>query len=243
MARKITVLGIPFYNTKLQEMVSELTDRIDSQQKTFVVTANPEIVMKAYDDPSFKAHITQADYITADGIGVVKATEHLKEPLPERVTGFDMFQNLLERGNAKGYSLYLVGGTEEVINKTHKVVRSSYPNINLKGSHSGFFETTTERCDVQKAIIDSKVDMVFVAMGSPYQETFITEILPQIQKGLFMGIGGSFDVLSGTVKRAPLFWQKLGLEWFYRLASQPTRLWRMKDLVRFYLAARKEAKR
>lgn len=95
--------------------------------------------MKAYDDPSFKAHITQADYITADGIGVVKATEHLKEPLPERVTGFDMFQNLLERGNAKGYSLYLVGGTEEVINKTHKVVRSSYPNINLKGSHSGFF--------------------------------------------------------------------------------------------------------
>ena len=105
MARKITVLGIPFYNTKLQEMVSELTDRIDSQQKTFVVTANPEIVMKAYDDPSFKAHITQADYITADGIGVVKATEHLKEPLPERVTGFDMFQNLLERGNAKGYSL------------------------------------------------------------------------------------------------------------------------------------------
>lgn len=239
VGQTVTVLGIPFYRTTKAEMVATLTKRIMQQQRTFVVTANPEIVMKARTNVLLNEAIMKADYVTADGIGVVKATQHLAEPLPERVTGFELFSDLLDEGNKQAWSLYLVGASEDVIDKTVNVIAERYPNLQLKGHHSGFFSTSSDRNETQAAVIKSEADLVFVAMGSPYQELFITEMLPQLQKGLLIGIGGSFDVLSGTVKRAPLIWQKFNLEWAYRVVTQPSRVWRMKDLVRFYLATRK----
>lgn len=239
VGRTVNVLGIPFYRTTKVEMIATLTERIIRQQRTFVVTANPEIVMKARVNSLLEEAIMKADYVTADGIGIVKATQHLAESLPERVAGFELFSDLLTEGNKQSWSLYLVGASDEVINKTVQVIADQYPNLQLKGYHSGFFDTEMERTAIQTDVIASQADLVFVAMGSPYQEVFITEMLAQLQKGLLMGIGGSFDVLSGTVKRAPLFWQKLNLEWAYRVVMQPSRIWRMKDLIRFYIATHK----
>ncbi|EUJ40043.1 putative N-acetylmannosaminyltransferase [Brochothrix campestris FSL F6-1037] len=236
VGRTVTVLGIPFYRTTKVEMVATLTERVRQQQRTFVVTANPEIVMKARGNQQLNEAIMQADYVTADGIGIVKATQHLADPLPERVTGFELFSDLLTAGNKQSWSLYLVGSSDEVINKTVQVIADQYPNLQLKGYHSGFFDTEMERTAIQTDVIASQADLVFVAMGSPYQEVFITEMLSQLQKGLLIGIGGSFDVFSGTVKRAPLIWQKFNLEWAYRVLTQPSRIWRMKDLIRFYIA-------
>lgn len=229
--KKITIMGVPFLYTDQKQFVTLLTNRIAEKQKTFVVTANPEIVMKANEDEALMSYIQQATFVTADGIGVVKASRKLGTPLPERVTGFDTMVELLKIGNEKGYKIYLLGAQEETINKAVKKISQDYPNVKVVGYHHGYFDW--EHNTIADEAASLKPDIIFVALGAPRQEKWIAENMDKFSHGVFIGVGGSFDVIAGTVKRAPKAWQKLNLEWLYRLIQQPSRWKRLLAIPKF----------
>ncbi|WP_052059748.1 WecB/TagA/CpsF family glycosyltransferase [Lysinibacillus fusiformis] len=226
-------MGVPFLHISQQGFVDLLVNRIEQQEKTFVVTANPEVVMQANENPTVKGYLNQATYICADGIGVVKAAQILGDSLPERVTGYDTMVKLLEVGQQKRFKIYLLGAQKETIEKTIANIHKNYPNVEVVGYHDGFFDWNNNH--IADDISALQPDLVFVALGVPRQEKWITENLDKFSKGVFIGVGGSFDVIAGTVKRAPVIWQKLNLEWLYRLLRQPSRFIRMLVLPRFAL--------
>ncbi|KMN36744.1 acetylglucosaminyldiphospho-UDP acetyl-beta-D-mannosaminyltransferase [Lysinibacillus sp. LK3] len=226
-------MGVPFLHISQQGFVDLLVNRIEQQEKTFVVTANPEVVMQANENPNVMNYLKQATYICADGIGVVKAAQILGDSLPERVTGYDTMVRLLEVGQQKHFKIYLLGAQKETIEKTVANIHKNYPNVDVVGYHDGYFDWNNN--DFAKEIATLQPDLVFVALGVPRQEKWITENLDKFSKGVFIGVGGSFDVIAGTVKRAPVIWQKLNLEWLYRLLRQPSRFGRMLVLPRFAL--------
>ncbi|AMO31079.1 WecB/TagA/CpsF family glycosyltransferase [Lysinibacillus sphaericus] len=226
-------MGVPFLHISQQGFVDLLVNRIEQQEKTFVVTANPEVVMQANENPTVKGYLNQATYICADGIGVVKAAQILGDSLPERVTGYDTMVKLLEVGQQKRFKVYLLGAQKETIEKTIANIHKNYPNVEVVGYQDGFFDWNNNH--IADDIAALQPDLVFVALGVPRQEKWITENLDKFSKGVFIGVGGSFDVIAGTVKRAPVIWQKLNLEWLYRLLRQPSRFIRMLVLPRFAL--------
>ncbi|MBG9755110.1 WecB/TagA/CpsF family glycosyltransferase [Lysinibacillus sphaericus] len=226
-------MGVPFLHISQQGFVDLLVNRIEQQEKTFVVTANPEVVMQANENPTVKGYLNQATYICADGIGVVKAAQILGDSLPERVTGYDTMVKLLEVGQQKRFKVYLLGAQKETIEKTIANIHKNYSNVEVVGYQDGFFDWNNNH--IADDIAALQPDLVFVALGVPRQEKWITENLDKFSKGVFIGVGGSFDVIAGTVKRAPVIWQKLNLEWLYRLLRQPSRFIRMLVLPRFAL--------
>ncbi|WP_241740633.1 WecB/TagA/CpsF family glycosyltransferase [Lysinibacillus sphaericus] len=231
--RHVTIMGVPFLHISQQGFVDLLVNRIEQQEKTFVVTANPEVVMQANENPTVKGYLNQATYICADGIGVVKAAQILGDSLPERVTGYDTMVKLLEVGQQKRFKVYLLGAQKETIEKTIANIHKNYSNVEVVGYQDGFFDWNNNH--IADDIAALQPDLVFVALGVPRQEKWITENLDKFSKGVFIGVGGSFDVIAGTVKRAPVIWQKLNLEWLYRLLRQPSRFIRMLVLPRFAL--------
>lgn len=227
----VPILGIHFVNKSFDDVVAQLEEYIKSQQKAFIVTANPEIVMYADGHPEYKSIVQAADLVVPDGIGIVIASKILNNPIQERVAGFDLTVRLLELGNKRKWRIYLLGGKPETNQKAVENIRSNYPQLQIAGSHHGFFDWQDPT--VTEEIKAANPNIVFVALGFPKQEKWIFENLPQFSKGLFIGVGGSIDVLAGEVKRAPLFWRRLNLEWFYRLLMQPTRWKRMLALPKF----------
>ncbi|SEL20779.1 N-acetylglucosaminyldiphosphoundecaprenol N-acetyl-beta-D-mannosaminyltransferase [Carnobacterium iners] len=239
--QKVTVLDIDFDNVTQDDLVDQLNQCIHSKQKIFVVTANPEIVMYANQNPDYMDILRKADYITADGIGIVKGARILGTPIVERVAGYDLMLELLKKADQFKYSMYLVGAKEEVIVKAVKKIKKEYPNITLKGYHNGYFKLSDK--EVMGKVLQAQTDIVFVGLGFPKQEKWIQNYLDQAPKGLVMGVGGSFDAFTGTVKRAPKFIIKLNLEWFYRLIKQPTRFKRMLMIPKFLIAIYKEKRK
>ncbi|WP_067728650.1 WecB/TagA/CpsF family glycosyltransferase [Oceanobacillus damuensis] len=236
--RYVTIMDIPFLHTNQDAFVSLLDERIEQEEKTFVITANPEIVMKANENQTFMNYIEQATYVVADGIGVVKAAQLLNDPLPGRVTGYDTMMALLAIANQKHYKIFLLGAKQETLQKTISNISAQYPNVEIVGSHDGYFNW--EDNDIADSIAAHQPDITFVALGVPRQEKWIAENFERFDKGVFIGIGGSFDVIAGTVRRAPEFWQKLNLEWLYRLLKQPSRWKRMLALPHFALKILKQ---
>jgi N-acetylglucosaminyldiphosphoundecaprenol N-acetyl-beta-D-mannosaminyltransferase len=238
MFEKISILGVPFIKTTRKQFVQALEKHVENEEKAFVVTANPEIVMKVQEDKQYKSMIDRATYITADGIGVVKAAGLLGKPLPERVTGYETMMDLLALSNEKKLSIYLLGAQEETIEKAVQNIRRDFPNVKIAGYHHGFFDWNSD--DIPSEIQQTEPDFVFVALGVPRQEKWISENMPKFRKGVFMGIGGSFDVIAGTVQRAPEIWQKVNLEWAYRIMKQPERIGRAMSLPKFALRVLQE---
>ncbi|WP_100009955.1 WecB/TagA/CpsF family glycosyltransferase [Lentibacillus sediminis] len=229
--KKVTIMGVPFAHIDQPAFSLLLEERIRHKQKTFVVTANPEVVMLANEEASFMNSIKEATYITADGIGIVKAAQQLNNPLPGRVTGYDTMMQLLNIANTHHFRIFLLGAKKETLEKTIDNISVRFPNVHIVGSHDGYFNW--DDLKIAKEIAALQPDIIFVALGVPKQEKWIAENLDKFGHGVFMGVGGSFDVIAGTVKRAPAFWRKLNLEWFYRLLKQPSRWKRMLALPRF----------
>lgn len=229
--KQVTIMGVPFLHTNQQNFVSLLEKRIDQKEKTFIITANPEVVMKANEDRELMDIVKMATYISADGIGIVKAAQILGDPLPGRVTGYDTMIQLLEVGNQKQYKIFLLGAQKETIHKTVEKIHETYPHVDIVGYHDGYFNW--EDNQIAEMVKELQPDLVFVALGVPRQEKWIAQNLNQFSHGVFIGVGGSFDVIAGTVKRAPVIWQKLNLEWLYRLLRQPSRWRRMLVLPHF----------
>lgn len=230
---KINILNISFENIIKTDLLRKIEKHISDQQKTFLVTANPEIVMLANQDSEYQSIVKKADYVIADGIGVVIGSKLLGTPLPERIAGYDLLVELLKMGNEKGWSVYFLGAKQEVIQKAVENIQGSYPGLHVAGWHDGYFNWDSS--EIPDEIKRKKPDLIFAALGFPRQEFWIAEHMKEFDKGIFMGVGGSFDVIAGTVKRAPVIWQKMNLEWLYRLIKQPSRWRRMLALPHFML--------
>lgn len=228
---QVSVLGVPFLNTTASQFVAHVIATNDRKQAQFIVTANPEIVLAAHQDPAFMQLIHQADSVVADGIGVILGAKILRTPLPERVTGFDTMTALLQHASDQHKKVYLLGAKPEVITKTVATINQRYPNCEIVGAHDGYF-TADEAPAIGQEICASDPDFVFVALGAPKQEQFIAQYYRQTHAA-WMGVGGSFDVLAGVVQRAPKKWQELHLEWLYRLLKQPSRITRMMALPHY----------
>lgn len=235
---KIDVLNVLFDSVTKENILNILAKRIEENKKTFLVTANPEIVMQAKSNPDYLQDIQKADYVIADGIGIIIGSKIIGQPLPERIPGYELMHALLKKGNDSNWSAYFLGAKKEVVELALENIRKLYPNLKIAGYHDGFFDWNSNV--IQEEIKSAKPDLVFVALGLPRQENFIAKNLPQFDKGLFIGVGGSFDVLAGTVKRAPVFWQKLNIEWLYRLLKQPSRWRRQLALPLFVIDMVKE---
>lgn len=239
---KINILGVGFDKYSLSEFETKFLDRLKKRQSTLIVTANPEIVMTAKDDPSYREIINNvADYVTADGIGIVKAARMLGKRLPERVTGYDLFTWFLDTANKDKLRVYLIGAKPEVIQAVEKKVKSEYPDIDLVGCEDGYFKDSLET--VASRIKAAQPDLVFAALGFPKQERLLAILREEGLAATMMGVGGSFDVFSGMAKRAPKAFQDAHLEWFYRLLKEPTRIGRMMVLPKFVVEVKKSKKK
>lgn len=239
---KINILGVGFDKYSLSEFEEKFLDRLKKRQSTLIVTANPEIVMTAKDDPSYRDIINNvADYVTADGIGIVKAARMLGKRLPERVTGYDLFTWFLDTANQDKLRVYLIGAKPEVIQAVEKKVKSEYPDIDLVGCEDGYFKDSLET--VASRIKAAQPDLVFAALGFPKQERLLAILREEGLAATMMGVGGSFDVFSGMAKRAPKAFQDAHLEWFYRLLKEPTRIGRMMVLPKFVVEVKKSKKK
>lgn len=237
---RVNVLGVNFDAYTQAAFIQKFTTRLDHRQGSFVVTANPEIVMYARDHADYAQIVAQADFVTADGIGVVRAANKLKTPLPERVTGFDTMMALLNVANQQHLRVALVGAKPEVNAQAVARVKQQFPDLTVAYSHDGYFDLSDET--VQQAVVAAKPDLVFAALGFPKQEKFLLQVKPLLPGAFLMGVGGSFDVLAGAVKRAPRWMQRVHLEWFYRLLTNPSRIGRMMVLPQFMRAVNREAK-
>ncbi|MCO6529528.1 WecB/TagA/CpsF family glycosyltransferase [Lactobacillus sp.] len=238
---KVSVLGVDFDNKSFKQFQNELIGRINTHQSTFVVTANPEIVMSANENPEFMKILNyDADYVTPDGIGVVKAAKILGTPLKERVTGYDLFSWLMKLANERSLRVYLIGAKPKVIHAIQTKIAREYSDIQLVGAEDGYFKDDLEVVAYQ--IERAEPDLVFAALGSPRQEQLLDILRKNLLPALMMGVGGSFDVFSGMVKRAPQVWQKAHLEWFYRLLKEPSRYKRMGKIPKFVVEVYKSKK-
>ncbi|WP_343711772.1 lipopolysaccharide N-acetylmannosaminouronosyltransferase [Kosakonia radicincitans] len=197
-----------------------------------LVAMNAEKLLTVEDDPVVRALIEAAEFKYADGISVVRS---LRKKFPQaqvsRVAGADLWEHLMMRAGLSGTPVFLVGGKPEVLAQTEQKLRAQW-QVNIVGSQDGYF-TADQREALFARIRDSGAKIVTVAMGSPRQEIFMRDCRAVYADALFMGVGGTYDVFTGHVKRAPKIWQQLGLEWLYRLFSQPTRLKRQLRLLRY----------
>lgn len=209
-------------------------------KRLFVITANPEILMHAGEDPKIhKMLLEETTAVVPDGISVVKAMNLLGYSAKERITGVDLAEKLLKLAGEKGKSVYLLGAKEEVVSGLAEKLKAQYPQITV---HYKNGYSKDKDADFQE-IVKVQPDLVLVALGVPAQELLIARHLEEFQKGVFIGVGGSFDVLSGSKRRAPAFFVRTNTEWLYRILREPSRLGRFyRNNVKFLGQVRREAK-
>lgn len=229
------------YNKGKKECFKEVEQALIKQKKQFIITANPETIIYTTKDKEVEKMFNDKNtLIIPDGIGVVKAAKILGIDLKERIAGIDIANKLLELGNNQKKSIYFFGSKQEVIDDLLKVVKEKYPNLKVVGSQNGYVK---DRDKVMDDIIKKEPDIVLVALGIPDQEKLIYKHLNKFKKGIFVGVGGSFDVISEHKKRAPKIFIKLNLEWLYRIIKEPNRLKRFyNNNVQFIFQVKKEKK-
>lgn len=228
------VLGVAFDNVTMDEAVDRALAMLEEDGPHLVVTPNPEIVQRARKDQEFASILAEADLVIPDGIGVVYASKILGRPLKGRVPGIDFAAALLGRVAATGKRLFLLGAAPGVAEQAAVNLRAAYPGLVVCGAHDGYFK---EDGPVVEAIRAAKADIVFVCLGFPKQEKWIAAHGRDAGARLYIGLGGSLDVFAGKVERAPESFQKLGLEWLYRLMKEPSRIGRMAKLPLFLVSA------
>ena len=227
------------YKGKKKDFLNLLKERIDSGRRTFVVTANPEIFMLGRKLPEMNEALRDEEtQIVPDGIGVIRGGKQLGYEFEERIPGVEICEELFAYADQKGRSLYLFGAEKSVLEDLAARVRREYPNAVLAGCTDGYVQ---DKEKVFREIVEMQPDIVLVALGAPKQELLIHRYYRRGEKGVFIGVGGSFDVLSGRKKRAPSFFIRHNLEWLYRIASEPKRLKRFWDSnIKFLFELRKE---
>ncbi|HBS57745.1 MAG TPA: glycosyltransferase [Firmicutes bacterium] len=234
MGKKVNVLNVPVDAVDMEETVERVTAFIRQRGPHIIVTANAEMVMQATRDDELHKILVGADLVLADGIGVVWAARYQGSPLPERVAGADLVNRLLKMAAAQGYKIFFLGAAPGVAEEAAQRVCSLYKNIVLCGTQDGYFTPDTEPA-VIAAIKEASPDILLAGLGVPRQEKWLWKHKDLLGVPVCIGVGGVFDVLAGVTRRAPVWMQKSGLEWLYRLVKQPWRIGRMMALPRFVL--------
>ena len=220
-----TILKVKVHAVTNSQTLALIEQFIASGQPHQLTTVNPEFVVAAQKDEAFRQIINQAALALPDGIGLLKAARFLgTTPLPERVPGSDLVVRLAELSHQKGYRIYFLGAREGVAEKAIAKLKTSYPQLNVAGYYAGSPVLAENEAIVQR-ILPTRPDILLVAYGAPKQDKWIARNLDRLQIPVCIGVGGSFDFIAGTTKRAPLWLQRLDLEWFHRLLTQPWR-WR-----------------
>lgn len=236
MKNTVDVLGVSISNITMEEARRKVKEFVKSNEFHSIYTPNPEIIMLAKQDECFHKILEQADLVVPDGIGVVIASKLKKgDKLPERVAGYDLVQNTMKDAVKEGYKYYFFGSKPGISQEAAIKMREAHPGIQIVGTRDGYFKPEDE-ADIIADINASGANILLVALGAPKQEKWIEanrHLMPNVR--VAVGVGGSLDVMSGQVKRAPLAFQKLGLEWFYRLLKEPTRFKRMLVLPKFLI--------
>lgn len=233
----VEVLGVPLDRLTFGELLDQIGVWVrEGGGARLICTANPELVMLAQRDVLFYTILRRAALVTADGVGLLWAARHLGVPLPERVTGSDGLSLIAERAAREGWRLFLLGAAEGVAARAAERLCQRFPTLRIAGTYSG--DPSPEREDAIVALINAaRADILFVAYGSPQQEKWLARNLARLEVKVALGVGGAFDFVAGTARRAPLWMRRLGLEWLHRLIRQPWRVRRMASrLPRFVLA-------
>ena len=210
------------YNEEENIFYNILEDLLTTNKKKFIITVNPEIIMKSYKNIEIKEMLLNDNNILVpDGISIIKKAKQYNINIKERITGVDISSKALEICNKNKKSIYLFGSKKEVLDKLIININQKYPNINIVGFSDGYVEYKDK---IMQEIISLSPDLILIALGVPNQELLINKYIEKAKKGVFIGVGGTFDVLSGCKKRAPKLFIKLNLEWMYRIICEPTRL-------------------
>jgi N-acetylglucosaminyldiphosphoundecaprenol N-acetyl-beta-D-mannosaminyltransferase len=229
---RIEILGVPVDCVSMASALDVVDDMVRGAGTGAIIAINPEKVIKARQDPVLLAQLRSAALLIPDGIGIVGAARLLGLAQIERVPGIDLMMAICERAAARGYRLFLYGALPEVNQAASEAMRATWPSLQIVGCQHGYL-AESEMPGLVSAINQSGADILLVALGSPRQEQWMTAHLPELGVKVCQGVGGSFDVLAGTVRRAPASWRSRNLEWAYRLLSQPRRLVRQTALPRF----------
>lgn len=220
------ILGIPIDRMTLNECVQILESYIPERVPRQLVVVNAAKIVKARWDLELRQIIDSADLIGADGVPIVWASRLLGDPLPGRVNGTDLMEALVALAAAKGYRIYLLGSKPAIIEKTARKFQEQFPNLIIAGYRNGYFASQAEEDQAVTDIVAAQADILLVGMGTPMKEKFVRRHILRLNVPIIHGVGGSFDIVGGITKRAPLWMQKSGLEWLYRVYQEPGRMWR-----------------
>ena len=228
MLNRMKILGVSVDNVSLDESCLRTKELIENSNKTckMIFAPNTEIIMCAQKDKEFFEILNKSELSTPDSIGVEMAAKRLKNPLKERIQGQKYFRKIVSEGEKLGWTFYILGGKGDTPQKAVDNLKKIYPNLNIVGYHEGYFDSDTEESVIAE-INDLKPNVLFVAMGAPLQEKWIEKHRHELKVDVAAGQGGTFDYEAGKIKRAPVIFQKLGIEWFWRLVLQPSRFFRM----------------
>lgn len=245
MNQRIEMMGCQIDNLTMDETLQTIERFIKSGQPHQHVVVNVDKLVKANRDPELRRIINECALINVDGMPVVWASHLLGKPLKERVAGVDLFESLIRCSAEKGWRVYLLGAREDVVSGVKRVYEQKYPGFKVAGYRNGYWKPE-EEAGVVEQIKAAKADLLFVAISSPKKEQFLGRYQAEMKIPFAMGVGGTFDVAVGKIKRAPVWMQKAGLEWFFRFLQEPRRMFKryfIDDMVFFWLLLKEVMRR
>ncbi|MDI3325969.1 WecB/TagA/CpsF family glycosyltransferase [Pontibacterium granulatum] len=222
--KRIELLGSPMDMGSMEETVQLIKERLKNGVFTQHVVVNVAKVVNMRRDSELAQSVTECDIINIDGMGVVWGARFLGHDVSERVAGVDLFHELNAMAEEEGFPVFYLGAKDEIVSKTASIMTEAHPNLQVAGYHHGYFWDDEEA--IVEEIRKSGAKLLFVAITSPKKENFINKWKDQLGVDFVMGVGGTFDVVAGKVKRAPMWMQRCGLEWFYRVLQEPRRMWK-----------------
>lgn len=224
----VSVLGIDIDAINQADAVERIARWIETDQREYVTCTNVHAVMEAQDDPEVRIALRDAGMVTPDGVPLVWCGQQAGSDRIQRVYGPDLTLAVLEKAAQEGWSSFFFGGGDGVAERLAAEMQDRYPGLEVAGTYSPPFRDLTEAEDLEIAAMlnDSKADIIWVGLGCPKQEKWMREQRPNLKAAVLLGVGAAFDFHTGKVSQAPSAMQRVGLEWFYRLCSEPRRLWK-----------------
>lgn len=239
MSKRVEILGVKVDAVTMAQAVERVENLITEKKSSIVATANAEMILNATHDADLKKILNAADLVVPDGAGTVWAARHLGKSMPERVAGFDLVQELMKIAPARGIKFFLFGAAPGIADKAKLKAETLYPGIKIVGTRNGYFKPNDEP-EIISQIKNSGADILLAALGVPKQEKWIFKYKDELKIPVSIGVGGTFDVMAGVVKRAPLWMQKARLEWLFRAMLQPSRAGRLLALPKFVWKVHKQ---
>jgi len=219
------ILNVPIHAATRAETVEACNRAVAADVYLLIGVINVAKLVAMQKNVDLREAVGDADLVVADGMGVVWASRILGQPLPERVAGIDLFLDLVDLAERAKYSIYFLGAEQSVLDECTRRILVAHPDLKIAGSRNGYFDES-ESAQVASDIAMSEADILFVGMTSPFKEQFLARFGDTLGVSVCHGVGGSFDVVAGKVKRAPERWQRWGAEWLYRLIQEPRRMWK-----------------